>query len=63
MTSLNEIAQELVETWMNGNLTDVIDTVAGQGTKKKAALLAVLVYELLPDATDRRAFTRMLRGG
>jgi hypothetical protein len=54
------IAQELYASWINGNLTDVIDCIAGQGTKKKAALLAVLVYACFTSHIDKRAFIRML---
>lgn len=60
---MEEIAQELAETWMNGNLTDVINTIAGQGTKKKSALLAVLVYACFTSDIDKKAFVRMLGKG
>lgn len=56
---MQERADELVESWINGNLTFVIDEVVGQPTKAKAALLSALIFSQLDG--QRPVFLRMLK--
>ena len=56
---MQAIADELHESWINGNLKYVISEVIKQPTKAKSALLGALLYSAM-SAGDRLVFLRML---
>ena len=58
---LEERANELAESWINGNLTFVIDEITEAGHHRaQVALLSVLVFSHF-SAKDRMVFLRMLK--
>ena len=59
--TMQELADELVESWINGNRKDAISTVINQPSAARGALLGALVATQL-DAEDRDTFLRMLEG-
>jgi len=53
-------ADELYESWVNGNLTFVIDEIVSESTTTRASLMAVLiVYQMSTE--QRMVFNRMLK--
>ncbi len=56
---MQERADELVESWINGNLTFVIDEVLSQPTQARTALLSALIFSQLDG--QRPTFLRMLK--
>lgn len=52
-------ADELVESWINGNLTYVIKVVSTQPNGTRSALLSALIFSQLSER-DRPVFLRML---
>jgi len=53
-------ADELYESWVNGNLTFVIDEIVSESTTARASLMAVLiVYQM--NTAQRMVFNRMLK--
>jgi hypothetical protein len=57
---MQEIADELVASWLNGNLTYVIKQIATEQSQTRAALLSALIFSQLTTG-DRTVFLRMLR--
>jgi hypothetical protein len=53
-------ADELVESWINGNLTWVIEQVIGERSKVRSALMSALIFSQL-DTGQRTVFLRMLK--
>lgn len=56
---MQERADELVESWINGNRKFVIDEIVGERNKPRAALLSALVFSQLDG--ERPLFLRMLK--
>jgi hypothetical protein len=57
---MEERADKLAESWVNGNLSWVIDEISDGYHREQVALLSVLVYERL-DERQRLVFLRMLK--
>ena len=56
---MQAIADELHESWLNGNLKYVIGEVLNQSTKAKTALLSALLMSAM-SVGDRTTYLRML---
>ncbi len=53
-------ADELVESWINGNLTFVIGEVISQSSNARVALLSALIFSQLT-LDQRMVYLRMLK--
>lgn len=59
--SINEHAQEVADSFVNGNISWAVSQVIQAKNKKVVALLAVKVYLLLPEANSYKgSFVRAL---
>jgi len=56
---MQELVSRIIETWLNGNRKDALDTILAL-KKAKACLVTAYVYDLLSDY-DKGVFGRMLQ--
>jgi hypothetical protein len=56
---MQTIADELVESWINGNRKYVVQQVCTERNQARAALLSALIFSQL-DTSQRTTFLRLL---